>query len=679
MALAALFGLASILAAGPLRAQEESLETIIITEGRIPQALSEITKSVDVATGEEIRGSGASNLADYMGRLGFQVRSARGANYGEETITIRGLSTSVFGTDINTDILVLIDGRRTGSDSLSLIDLNMIDRVEVIRGPGAVQYGSAAMSGVVNVITVRGSDIPKARIEAGFGSFKRRQASASGAVKKGAFDLAGGLSYAQAGDYKDGRGRLWPHSSMGGKTSWLARAGYSFGENESHRLGITIQGARLNNLGGLIGSSASSLRSYVQYQDKFMDSIEALYEGRAPDCGLSWQARWFGGQTGYALNRHPGLAGRPEPSYVGAETTNKFQGAQAQVAWDGERLSLVGGADWLHYDFLQLQAETSGSPETTGQSLYQNLGLYLLFKLKPLGTDKLIVSAGLRSDQYEVKVDNLKAAFGLTPEERSQASLSFKKILPSVGLAWNPIPELKLRANYALAYKVPTPRQLTGNYYMGSTLFLGDMAIKPETSRNLDFGADLTLGFLAASLSYFHTDYDNLISFRRISNSPPVSQYLNVEEAVIDGIELKLASDLAPYLSIPGTLRPYLSLTRLFKYQSRDGRLLPDVARDSLGAGIDFSLPGPGLSISLDATYLGAINVAGSYTNQTPSGRTGGVTIWDLSASKRLGEFGGGELKAKLTLKNFLDKQYDTSDGDVMPGASYRLSLIWEL
>ena len=110
----------------PLSAQTSDLETVVVTESRVPEALSELTKSVDLIEGEEIRRSGASSLADYMGRLGFQVRSARGANYGEETITIRGFSTSVFGTDLNTHILVLVDGRRTGSDSLSLVDLNMI-------------------------------------------------------------------------------------------------------------------------------------------------------------------------------------------------------------------------------------------------------------------------------------------------------------------------------------------------------------------------------------------------------------------------------------------------------------------------------------------------------------------------------------------------------------------------
>jgi vitamin B12 transporter len=670
----AAFAALATLAPALALAQGAALEPVVVTESRRPESLEELTRSVDVISGDDIRSSAASSLADYLGRLGFQVRAARGANYGEETITMRGLATSVFGTDINTDILVLVDGRRTGSDSLSLVDPNMIERVEVIRGPGAVQYGSAAMGGVVNVITQRGGELARLRLEAGAGSFQARKLAASASGRLGAFDLAAGLAYGQAGDYRDGRGRLWPHSSMGGRLTYLARAGWTFAPG--HRIGVTVQGARLDELGGLVGASASSLRSYVQYQDKTMESLEVLYEGA--EGGLGWQARWFGGETGYVLSRHPSLAGRAGPSYVGAETTNDFQGAQASLAWEGGALSLVAGADWLRYDFLQLQAGAAGAPETAGQSLYQNLGLYALAKLRLLEDGRLVLSAGLRRDHYQVRVENLKAAQGAAPAERSAADRSFDKLLPSVGLAFSPVPGLRLFSNYAIAYKVPTPRQLTGNYYMGSTLFLGDLSIRPETSRSLDFGAEARLGPLFAAASWFHTDYRDMISFQRISNAPPVSQHLNIDAAVIDGLELKLAFELAGPLGLDGRLQPYLNLTRLSRFHGRDGKKLPDVARDSLGLGVAFEHDPWGLALSLDGTYLGAIDVAGSLANQTPSGRTGGVTVWDLALTKSLWESGGGRLKVKASAKNLFGKFYDTSDGDVMPGASYHLALIWE-
>jgi outer membrane cobalamin receptor len=53
--------------------------------------------------------------------------------------------------------------------------------------------------------------------------------------------------------------------------------------------------------------------------------------------------------------------------------------------------------------------------------------------------------------------------------------------------------------------------------------------------------------------------------------------------------------------------------------------------------------------------------------------------VWDLTATKRLWETRGGDLKLKMTVKNLFDKLYDTSDGDYMPGAAYQLALIWEL
>jgi vitamin B12 transporter len=651
----------------------DGLEAVVVTESRIPEELSGSTRSFEVATGEQIRASSAEGLADFLTRYGFQLRADRGPNYGDQTITIRGLSTSVFGTDLNTDILVLVDGRRSGTDSLSLIDPNLIERVEVIRGPGAVQYGSSAMGGVINVITIRGTDRLRVRLEGGLGRYGVRRGAFSVSGQSGAFDLAAGISYGRAGNWSDGRGVKKPHSSMGGRLGYLARAGWSFGGG--HRLGITIQGAELDNLGGWVGASASSLRSYVQYQDKTMESAELLYEGSAGR--LSWSARWFSGRTGYSLERHPSMAGRGEPSYLGAVATNDFQGAQAQLAWSGEALSAVAGADWLEYDFLQIQAATATSPRTTGQSLYRNLGLYLLMKYRP--APSLVLSAGLRSDRYRVGVDNLKGPLGASPAARTGIGRSFGRILPSVGAAWRPWEGLRLRANWAMAYKAPSPRQLAGNYYMGSTLFEGDPSIRPEESETADLGADLELGPLTASLGWFRTGYRDLISFRRISGSPPVSRYLNVEAAVIEGMEASAGLEAGPLLGLEGSLALRASWTRLFRYRSRDGLILPDIARDSLGVGLAWSIPSLDLDLGLDGTWLGAIDVAGSYANQTPSGRTAGVMIWDLAATKGLGMVGPGRLKLKVSVKNVLDEFYDTSDGDVMPGLTVFGALSWEI
>jgi vitamin B12 transporter len=673
--LLAFFPDANLLAAEPT-SSHSNLETVIITESRVPEPLIDVTRSVEVIEGTALRNSGASNLADYLSRFGFQRRSDRGANYGDETITIRGLSTSTFGTDVNTDILVLIDGRRSGSDSLSFINPDTIDRLEVIRGPGGVQYGSAAMGGVINVITIQGGRQPHLRLEAGFGSSGNQRYSMTGSGQAGSLDLAAGASFARAGDYRDGRSQKYPHSGLGGRTDYLLRAGWNFGG--SHRLGLTFQGARLNDMGGLVGSSASSLMSYVQYQDKSMDSHELLYEGGAGR--FSWLARYFGGQTGYTLNRHPDLAGRPEPSYVGAQTTNDFKGGQGQLAFSGESLSAVAGFDWLRYDFSQHQAATFSSPLTVGESLYRNAGFYLLSKLRLLEGENLVISAGLRRDIYRIKVDNFKGPFRTTPATHTASEKQFAKLLPSVGLAWSPVDELKFRLNYAWSYKVPSPRQLAGNYYMGSTLFLGDLDIKPEESRNWDFGVDLNLNRFSASAGYFHTDYRNLISFQRITNSPAVSQYLNVEQATIEGAELKLAAELGRENGFPDSLTPYLNLTHLFRYQSHDGKLLPDVSRHNLGLGLALAHSPWGLSLSVDGNYIGPIDVAGSYANQTASERTGGVMLWDLTVIKDINSnlSGAGSLKLKLSLKNAFNRYYDTSDGDYMPGRTFFISLILE-
>lgn len=62
-----------------------------------------------------------------------------GAGYGNEGVVIRGGRSSMHGFDIAGDILVLVDGHRTGSDFLGNIGLGNTERIEVIRGPGALQ------------------------------------------------------------------------------------------------------------------------------------------------------------------------------------------------------------------------------------------------------------------------------------------------------------------------------------------------------------------------------------------------------------------------------------------------------------------------------------------------------------------------------------------------------------
>ena len=136
------------------------------------QRLSEAPASVSIVTAEEIRKYGYRNLEDILDSVrGLYTTNDR--NYGY--LGVRGFNRP---GDYGTRILLLLDGQRLNDglydspviDREFFVDVDLIDRVEVIRGTGSSLYGSNAVLGVVNVITKQGRDFKGAALAASKGS-----------------------------------------------------------------------------------------------------------------------------------------------------------------------------------------------------------------------------------------------------------------------------------------------------------------------------------------------------------------------------------------------------------------------------------------------------------------------------------------------------------------------------
>ncbi len=143
------------------------------------QKVTEAPSSVSIVTSAEIKKYGYRTLADILRSVrGFYVTYDRNYSY----VGVRGFGRPA---DYNNRILLLIDGHRT-NDNLydmafigteAILDVDLIDRVEIIRGPGSSLYGSNALFAVINVITKRGRDLKGAEIsgEAGrYDTYKSR-------------------------------------------------------------------------------------------------------------------------------------------------------------------------------------------------------------------------------------------------------------------------------------------------------------------------------------------------------------------------------------------------------------------------------------------------------------------------------------------------------------------------
>ena len=160
---------------------EQLLDTPVYTASRFSQKGSNAPSSVSVITAADIRTYGYRTLADILRSVrGMYVTNDRAYSY----IGVRGFARP---GDYNSRVLVMVDGYRVNDPVFDtgyigtefVLDVDLINRIEIVRGPSSSVYGSNAFFGVVNVITKTGQDLKGAEVSAEAASFGGKKARAS--------------------------------------------------------------------------------------------------------------------------------------------------------------------------------------------------------------------------------------------------------------------------------------------------------------------------------------------------------------------------------------------------------------------------------------------------------------------------------------------------------------------
>ncbi|MDD5226654.1 MAG: TonB-dependent receptor plug domain-containing protein, partial [Candidatus Omnitrophica bacterium] len=165
-------------------------DVTVLEVTRTKDTTADVTRSVSVIDQEEIQNSTAKYVPELLkSKAGITVTNTTGNPKGM-TVDIRG-----FGDTANRNVLVLVDGRRVNPMDISgpdwgAIPLEIVERIEIIRGPSSVLYGDNAAGGVINVVTKKAKPgvHAKAETEIGLHQYKR-----TGATVSGANDWANGL------------------------------------------------------------------------------------------------------------------------------------------------------------------------------------------------------------------------------------------------------------------------------------------------------------------------------------------------------------------------------------------------------------------------------------------------------------------------------------------------------
>jgi iron complex outermembrane receptor protein len=219
---------------------EDIFEEQVVTASARSSSETKSPASLTVISGDEIRLSGAATIPEILRRVqGIDIAEM---NPSDTNVSIRG-----FNRRLANKVLVLVDGRSVYQDFLGGtfwpvidVDIQNIDRIEVIRGPGSALYGANAFSGVVNIITRTGDEIAGARAFVQAGDHRTFQGGISTGGRTGKLTYRTTFAYDRADkwtrDFAEGRIDLASQFPQPDRSREIQRgevaASYDFGKTQ---------------------------------------------------------------------------------------------------------------------------------------------------------------------------------------------------------------------------------------------------------------------------------------------------------------------------------------------------------------------------------------------------------------------------------------------------------------
>lgn len=640
----------------PAWAQETPTPTtavpdMVVTATRIPTPRDRIPAPVTVIDRQTIEENGYVTLSDALAAVpGFRLVQAGGP----------GQQASGFARGANSrQVLVLLNGvplndpsEPNGAFNFGNEMLGDIERVEVVRGPVSSLYGSAAIGGVVNLIT---RSAPRDRAFAPY------------------FEAAGGTSYTARG-YAGAGGTIGAFDyqvtgqglSTRGSNAMAPRFYQNGGELDGLRSGLLTAriGARLGETtdGAILG--ATRIEGLVRARENTvgLDDVpndDPNYTGRdrswfgyARSATDLFGGAWTTGVTVSGGQNRRRYVNLPDPGNPYGTADDLYRSSRGAVSWDNTlRLPDAGIATGFTIIFGgQWERETADSangsaPFRTTVDASQNAGAgYVSVQGRLL--DRLDVTAGLRYDGPE-------GYSGFT-SWRLGAVLALPEIAS------------RLRAAAGTSFKAPSLFQRYGTI---PGFFQGNPDLRPEEAFAWEAGIETDIASWATvSAIYFDSRISDLINY-----NPTFTSLENVDRARIRGGEFSLTVRPADWLSVTGAWT-----VQEARDEATDAPL-PRRPRNVASLTMRFSAPipwdgptGARIVVVPEILYTGA-SPEGAYARYnddgTPiaePGKNPDGTVFNLTATVPV----TARLAAFVEMRNLGNARYEPANGFVIPGRS---------
>ena len=560
---------ASVATALPAAAAESGgakpLDEVVVTASRTPQARTTLSRAVTVVTTDDLLRRQSPDLI--QGLAGLPGISASGnGGYGGQLV-VRGFSTNGFRAPL------FVDGDRfRGRNTLEylLFPPELVERVEVVRGPAASLYGTDSFGGVVNVITRRPAGLDRESFAldsnrlvlgtdtANEGRHARAQLGGAG----GGFDVLGGFTFREGDDYESARGVI-PNSDYRARV-WDGAVGWTF--VPGHRLELSAKRAEVERgRAGGVGAAPGAANppgtlNRIQREDPMDERFVRLaYAGDGFGAG-AWLDRVEA--TLYRRRLDTDILLIPDTRNPANFSTSRVPGP---TVWGGRVLgfatlgdvAITLGTDAYSEDRPASLQSTRGGPFVPQNPDSEQLAVGAFVLAEWRARRELTLSGSVRYDYVRTELDVAGIANARTRELFAGAGETENHpVVGSLGVVWQAAPAVAMFGNVSTAFRAPSVTELVAvGTIAGATFRVPNPGVDPETGRTAELGVRLTGERTRVELVAFHSEYRDLIDREvpiRFEGAPAV-QLQNIGRARMQGVELEAVVALGEAVRLDAT------------------------------------------------------------------------------------------------------------------------------
>ncbi|HWR38606.1 MAG TPA: TonB-dependent receptor [Patescibacteria group bacterium] len=593
------------------------LDQIVVTATKTPVKEFEAKANISVVTRKDIEKNHYADVSEALRHVqGVTIMNygASGENYSSNGLYINGSANVVY----------LIDGMRANTNGSvfskapigEFVNMNMIERIEVLKGSASTLYGSDAQGGVINIITRKLKDGEiQSKLGLEYGSYGNEQYNFSHSGSKNGYFWSIDAQKRTMGDFKDAQGNSVINDID--STALNFKVGKNFDENAS--LALSYQSYKLDYQ----RPDGGSFNTTRDYGKKDNDKLSIIYDRKFSD-KLSGNFSAYRNKSVLKDNYTS-----PTIWYMDLETI----GFSGQLTYKADKKhTLTGGFDYYE-DKVNNYYSAYYAGSTLNAETYQD---------KKLSNKALFLQDEWNFDQYW----NLTT--GIRFDRHSQYG---DHTTPSAVLGYRQDDKTNYYISYKEFFVAPNQYQIFSK--------IGSEDLKPEEGNTVEFGVNHKFNdTFTGSFNIYEQHAENVIGYRYLS-SAPWYQYYNTGQEDSHGWGLRFTKDFSKNLQMNlGYTYIYIDPASATSNANRNG-FLP---RGTWNIGLDYDKD----KINAVLNGRGIINREGGY-GKNVVGEFKNFWVWDLTVNYKASK----DTKVYVKVNNLFNKFYAEQGSDGNPSKTY--------